>query len=83
MLPKSWKPTWLSIWKKRVEPDILANFQMMEEVLYEDRAEIQNALTVSLKRKIANTWEQFRTLSKVNSTLMALKLNNASSIFSF
>jgi hypothetical protein len=56
---------------------------MMEEVLYEDRAEIQNAHTVSLKRKIANTWEQFRTLSKVMSTLMALKLNNGSAIFSF
>jgi hypothetical protein len=26
----------LSIWKKRVEADIVANFQMLEEVLYQD-----------------------------------------------
>jgi hypothetical protein len=26
----------LSIWKERVEAAILANFQMMEEVLYQD-----------------------------------------------
>jgi hypothetical protein len=31
----------LSIWKKRVEADIVANFQILEEVLYQDGCEIQ------------------------------------------
>jgi hypothetical protein len=49
----------LSIWTKRVEADILANFQMLEEVLYQDGAEIQNSLSISLKREIC---EHLQTL---------------------
>jgi hypothetical protein len=29
-----------SIWKKRVEADILANFEMLMEVFHQERAEI-------------------------------------------
>jgi hypothetical protein len=36
----------LSIWKCRKESDILANFQMLEEVLHQDGVEIQNSLSV-------------------------------------
>jgi hypothetical protein len=42
----------LSIWKTRVEADILANFQMLEEVLYKDGVEVQNSLSVSLEIQI-------------------------------
>jgi hypothetical protein len=55
----------LSIETKRVEVDILANFQMLEEVLYQDEAEIQNSLLISLKREICKHLKHFRTLSKV------------------
>jgi hypothetical protein len=41
----------LSVRKKRVEVDILANFQMLEEVLYQDGVEIQNSLSISLNRE--------------------------------
>jgi hypothetical protein len=47
----------LSIWKKRVDADIVANFQMLEEVLYQDGCEIQNYLSVSLKREICEHLE--------------------------
>jgi hypothetical protein len=40
------------IWKKTVEADILENFQMLEEVLYQDEAEIQNSLSICLTREI-------------------------------
>jgi hypothetical protein len=30
----------LSVWKKRVEADIVANLKMLEEVLYQDGCEI-------------------------------------------
>jgi hypothetical protein len=50
----------LSIWKKRVEADIVANFQMLEEVPYQDGVEIQNSLSVSLKREICEHLETLR-----------------------
>jgi bifunctional DNase/RNase len=40
----------LSILKKRVQVDILANFQMLEEVLHQDGVQIQNSPSISLKR---------------------------------
>jgi hypothetical protein len=49
----------LSIWKKRVGGNILGNFQMLEEALYRDGVEIQNSLSVSLKREI---WKHLRTI---------------------
>jgi hypothetical protein len=49
----------LSIWTKRVEADILTTFQMLDEVLYQDRVEIQNSLSISLKKEIC---EQLETL---------------------
>jgi hypothetical protein len=56
----------LSIRKKRVEADIVANFQMLEEVLYQDGCEIQNSLSISLKgrnlRTPGNTSELFQKL---------------------
>jgi hypothetical protein len=42
----------LAIWKKTIESDIVANFQMLEEVLYQDGAEMQNSLSISLEREI-------------------------------
>jgi hypothetical protein len=42
----------LSIWKKRGEADIVANFQILEEVFYQDGVEIQNSLSISLKKEI-------------------------------
>jgi hypothetical protein len=50
----------LSIWKKRVEADIVANFQMLEEVLYQDGCEIQNSLSISLKREICEHLETYQ-----------------------
>jgi hypothetical protein len=55
----------LSIWKKRVEVDILANFQMAEEVIYQDGNEIQNCLSISLKREICEHLETFQNSFKV------------------
>lgn len=49
----------LSIWIKRIEADNLADFQMLEEVLQQDGVEIQNSLSISLKREI---WEYLETL---------------------
>jgi hypothetical protein len=51
----------LSIWKNRVYADILANFQMLEEVLYQDGVKIQNSILISLKREIC---EHLETLQK-------------------
>jgi hypothetical protein len=42
--------TKLLIRKKRAETDKLANFQLMEEVLYKDGAEIKYSLSISLKK---------------------------------
>jgi hypothetical protein len=42
----------LSISKMRVEADILANFQMLEEMFHQHRVEIQKSLSVSLKTEI-------------------------------
>jgi hypothetical protein len=44
---------------KRAEANILANFQMLEEVLYQDGVEIQNSLPISFKREVC---EQLETL---------------------
>jgi hypothetical protein len=55
----------LSIWKKRVEADIVANFQMLEEVLYQDGVEIQNSLSISLKREICKHLETLQLLQKL------------------
>jgi hypothetical protein len=54
----------LSIWKKRVEADIVANFQMLEEVLYQDGREIQNSLSISLKREICEHRETLQNSFK-------------------
>jgi hypothetical protein len=71
----------LSIWTKRIEANILANFQMLEEVLYQHGLEIQNSLSISLKREICEQLEtHFRNVSKVISILMALRLNHESTI---
>jgi hypothetical protein len=51
----------LSIWKKRVEVDILANFRMLEETLYQDGIEKQNSLSIFLKREIC---QHLETLQK-------------------
>jgi hypothetical protein len=40
----------LSIWKRRVEADTLANVLMLEEVLWQDGDEIQNSLPACLKK---------------------------------
>jgi nicotinic acid phosphoribosyltransferase len=72
-----------SIWKKSVEADITANFQMLVEVFRRDRAEIQNSLSVSLKREICEHLETLQNSSKVISILMALKLNHESAILFF
>jgi monomeric isocitrate dehydrogenase len=64
----------LSICKKSAEADILAHFQMLEEMLYQDGSEIQNSLFPS-NGKSVNIWKYFRTHSKCTSTLMASKLN--------
>jgi hypothetical protein len=66
----------LSIWKRGAEADILANFQILKEVLYQDGIEIQNSLSVSLKREFCKHMENFRTLSEVMSIFMTLKLNH-------
>jgi hypothetical protein len=49
----------LSIWKKRVAIDILANFRMLEEVLCQDGVEIQNSPSIYLKRE---TCESLKSL---------------------
>jgi hypothetical protein len=54
----------LSIWKKRVEADIVANFQILEEVLYQDGCEIQNSLSISLKREICEHLETHQNCFK-------------------
>jgi hypothetical protein len=54
----------LSIWKKRVEADIVANFQMLEEVLYQDGCEIQNSLSISWKREICEHLETLQNSFK-------------------
>uniref|UniRef100_A0A7M4E8X6 DUF4371 domain-containing protein n=1 Tax=Crocodylus porosus TaxID=8502 RepID=A0A7M4E8X6_CROPO len=54
----------LPIWKKRVEANILANFQMLEEVLYQDGVEIQNSLSISLKRDICEHLETLQNSFK-------------------
>jgi hypothetical protein len=54
-----------SIWKKRVEADIVANFQMLEEVLYQDRCEIKFSVNFFEKRNLrtpGNTSELFQKL---------------------
>jgi hypothetical protein len=38
--------------RRNVSAQPLANFQMLDEVLYQDGCEIQNSLSVSLKREI-------------------------------
>jgi hypothetical protein len=48
------------IWKKRAEANILANFQALEEVIYEDRAGVQNSLSIPLEGEAC---EYFRTVS--------------------
>jgi hypothetical protein len=52
------------IWKKRVEADILANFQILEEVLYQDEAEIQNSLSLSLTKEICEHLETLQNSFK-------------------
>jgi hypothetical protein len=54
----------LSIWKRRVEADIVAKFQMLEEVLYQDGCEIQNSLSISLKREICKHLETLQNTFK-------------------
>uniref|UniRef100_A0A7M4F4W3 Zinc finger BED-type containing 5 n=1 Tax=Crocodylus porosus TaxID=8502 RepID=A0A7M4F4W3_CROPO len=54
----------LLIWKKRVEANILANFQILEEVLYQNGAEIQNSLSISLKREICEHLETLQNSFK-------------------
>jgi hypothetical protein len=54
----------LSIWKTRVEADIIANLQMLEEVLYQNGCEIQNSLSISLKREICEHLETFQNSFK-------------------
>jgi hypothetical protein len=54
----------LSIWKKRVEADIVANFQMLEEVLYQDGCEIRNSLSISLKRETCEHQETLQNSFK-------------------
>jgi hypothetical protein len=49
----------LSIRKKRVEADILANFQMLEDVLYQNGIVIQYSLPISLKREVCKHLETF------------------------
>jgi hypothetical protein len=49
--------TKLSIWKKRVEADILVYFKILEEVLYEGGVGIQDSLSISLKREICKHLE--------------------------
>jgi hypothetical protein len=49
----------LQILKKGVEADILARFQMPEELPYEDGVKIQNSLQILLKREI---FEHLKTL---------------------
>jgi hypothetical protein len=61
-----------------VEADILANFQMLEEMFYQDGVEMQNSLSVSLKREICENLKHFRPLST-----LTLKLNHWSAIFFF
>jgi hypothetical protein len=74
----------LSIRRKRVAADILANFRILEVVLRQDGAEIQNFLSIYFKkrnlRKPGTTSELFQ---KLLSILMALKLNHGSAILSF
>jgi hypothetical protein len=64
----------LSIWKKRVETDIVANFQMLEEVLYQDGCEIQNSLSISLKREICEHLQTLRNSFKSHFYLDGIKV---------
>jgi hypothetical protein len=42
----------LSMLKKKAEADILANFQILNEMLYQDVAEIQNSVSSFEKRNL-------------------------------
>jgi hypothetical protein len=55
----------LSMWKKEVDADILASFQMLLEMVYQHGVEMQNSLSVCLKRDFGtpdNTSELFQKL---------------------
>jgi hypothetical protein len=52
----------VTIWKKVVGADIVGNFQMLEEVLYQNGVEIQNFLSFSLKREICEHLETLQNL---------------------
>ena len=54
----------LPIWKKRVEANVLANFPMLEEVLYQDGVEIQNSVSTFLKRDICEHLETLQNSFK-------------------
>jgi hypothetical protein len=51
----------LSIWKEIAEADILANFQMLEEMFYQDEIAIQYSLSISSKRE---NYQHLETLLK-------------------
>jgi hypothetical protein len=82
MLLKNYKLSWakLSMWKKRLEAEFLANFKMLEKVLYQDGVEIQNSMSISLKRELFERLETFQNSRIKNYILMALKLNHGSAI---
>jgi hypothetical protein len=55
----------VSTWKKKVEADILANFQILVKVLHQDGVEIQNSVNFFEKRNLrthGHTSELFQNL---------------------
>jgi uncharacterized protein YozE (UPF0346 family) len=61
-----------AIRKKRVEADILADFQMMEKIFTKMEMKYNVLCQFIRKEKFENTWKQFVTVSKFISLLMAL-----------
>jgi hypothetical protein len=63
-----------SVWKKRGEADIVANFQMLEDVLYQDGGEMQNCLPISFKREICEEVETLQNSFKSYFSLDGIKV---------